>query len=247
MNRWQIAPDYAGSELARCCTDLDAVFALDGELLAKSPVSEVRRIHIAGQAYYLKRYAGLGKRPLRHIFDRARVQTEWENLQRFAAWGIATPPLLAYGLERRLGRFVRGAFVTAAIPDAVDLKQLATAGDGRLKSRRWWDGIARQLAQATRTLHAHGFAHNDLKWRNLLVDAQGKLFFIDCPAGRFWRGPFLHYRIVKDLACLDKVAKYHLSRTQRLRFYLDYAGQPRLNEADKRRIRKVLRFFEGRE
>jgi hypothetical protein len=42
-----------------------------------------------------------------------------------------------------------------------------------------------------------------------------------CPAGTFWWGPFLRYRIVKDLACLDKVAKYHLSRTQRLRFYLN--------------------------
>jgi hypothetical protein len=57
----------------------------------------------------------------------------------------------------------------------------------------------------------------------------------------------LRYRIVKDLACLDKLAKYHLSRTQRLRFYLDYAQKKRLDDADKRRIRKVLRFFEGRE
>ena len=70
---------------------------------------------------------------------------------------------------------------------------------------------------------------------------------IDCPNGAFWRGPLLRYRIVKDLACLDKIGKYRLSRTQRLRFYLDYAGHDRLSAADKRRIRKVLKFFEGRE
>jgi len=57
----------------------------------------------------------------------------------------------------------------------------------------------------------------------------------------------LRRRIVKDLACLDKVAKYSVSRSQRLRFYLQYRGRQRLNESDKRRIRQILNFFEGRE
>jgi hypothetical protein len=43
------------------------------------------------------------------------------------------------------------------------------------------------------------------------------------------------------------VAKYHLSATQRLRFYLQYRQRTRLNAADKKRIRHVVRFFEGRE
>jgi hypothetical protein len=52
---------------------------------------------------------------------------------------------------------------------------------------------------------------------------------------------------VKDLACLDKVAKLQLSRTQRLRFYLQYCRRARLNSADKQRVGKILDFFEGRE
>ena len=82
---------------------------------------------------------------------------------------------------------------------------------------------------------------------NLLVDEAGQVFFIDCPTGAFWWGPFLRYRIVKDLACLDKVACKVLSRTQRLRFYLQYRGRARLNAADKKRIRRIIGFFEGRE
>ena len=81
----------------------------------------------------------------------------------------------------------------------------------------------------------------------LLVNDEGELFLIDCPTGAFWFGPFLRRRITKDLACLDKVAKYQLSRTQRLRFYLQYRGRQRLNVADKRRIRQIIGFFEGRE
>ena len=110
-----------------------------------------------------------------------------------------------------------------------------------------WHGVSQQLARATRTLHDHHFTHNDLKWRNLLVNGQGELFLIDCPTGTFWWGPLLRYRITKDLACLDKVAKYKLTRSQRLRFYLQYRGRAGLNEGDKPRIRQIGGFFEGRE
>ncbi|MBQ9069635.1 MAG: fibronectin type III domain-containing protein [Eggerthellaceae bacterium] len=65
--------------------------------------------------------------------------------------------------------------------------------------------------------------------------------------GDFWRGYWLKSRITKDLACLDKVAKYHLSWTQRLRFYFQYTGRTTLNAADKERVRHIVRFCEGRE
>lgn len=64
---------------------------------------------------------------------------------------------------------------------------------------------------------------------------------------RYLKKAFLRYRIDKDLACLDKVAKQVLTRTQRLRFYLQYRGVLRLTGADKRQLRRILKFFEGRE
>jgi RIO-like serine/threonine protein kinase len=127
------------------------------------------------------------------------------------------------------------------------MAQLAQRDAGCLRDPTWVARVSQQLAAATRTLHDHHFTHNDLKWRNLLVNDQAELFLIDCPTGAFWWGPLLRYRIVKDLACLDKVAKHNLSRTQRLRFYLQYRGRQRLNAADKRRLRQIVRYFEGRE
>lgn len=152
---------------------------------------------------------------------------------------------MAYGLERRAGQFVRGALITREIPHSEDLAQLASGRDPRLADRHWVQRVSLQLAQATRTMHKHCFAHNDLKWRNLLVNRDAELYFIDCPTGAFWWGPFLQRRIIKDLACLDKVAKYQLSRTQRLRFYLQYRRRARLGAADKRRIRQILQYFQG--
>lgn len=235
MKRWWLNPDYANGEAERLFGTLDATFATKGEQVAKSPVSRVLRVTADGKRYYVKRYLGNGKNAVRRWFGLRglvapqRVVKEWKNLLLFRKWGIPTATLVGYGLEH--------------------LERLATASDPCLRDRRWMAQVLRQVANITRTLHAAGFAHNDLKWRNLLVDGGGSptVYLIDCPSGGMWWGVFLKYRIIKDLACLDKVAKYQLSRSQRLRFYLDYTGQRRLGVEDKQRIRKILAFFEGRE
>ena len=152
---------------------------------------------------------------------------------------------LWHGAARR--RFLRGALITRELEQTDDLALLAATHDARLRDPRWVQEVSLQLARSTRAMHDRGFAHNDLKWRNLLVDPQRRLYLIDCPTGAFWHGPFLQRRIVKDLACLDKVAKYQLSRTQRLRFYLQYCQRSRLIEKDKPRIRQILNYFQGRE
>ncbi len=249
MNSWRLLPPYDAGASAQAFRSLDAVFALKGEKIARDPLSEVLRVSVGEQRYYLKRYHGAGKNPLRLWFGRPRVQAEWENLLAFQRWGIATAPVVAHGLERRWGAFRRGALITAELPATSDLAQLAAAADPRLRNPRWLDSVVSQLARATRILHAHRFAHNDLKWRNVLVSdgEDPELFLIDCPSGSYWWGPLLRYRIIKDLACLDKVAKYQLSRSWRLRFYLRYREQRRLTAADKDIIRRILRFFDGRE
>ncbi|BAQ72202.1 MULTISPECIES: lipopolysaccharide kinase InaA family protein [Pseudomonas] len=244
MASWNLDPAY--QELTQDFGSLEAVFALQGEHLTRDPLSEVIRVERGGIHYYVKRYTGAGKN-LRRYLGKPRVKFEWQNLKRFAKWGIPTADVVAWGLERRCLAYSRGAMITRELPRTEDLSVLAERNDPRLKDRRWVDGISQQLATHTRVMHDHRFTHNDLKWRNLLVDDQDRLYLIDCPNGDFWRGFWLKYRITKDLACLDKVAKYHLSATQRLRFYLQYRERNRLSASDKERIRHVVRFFEGRE
>ncbi|QLL13993.1 lipopolysaccharide kinase InaA family protein [Pseudomonas chlororaphis] len=244
MAGWNLEPGYR--ELAQDFGSLDAVFALMGEHLTRDPLSEVIRVERNGINYYVKRYTGAGKN-LRRYLGKPRVKSEWQNLKRFAKWGIPTAEVVAWGLERRGLAYDRGAMITRELPRTQDLSVLAERNDPLLADRAWVDQVSQQLARYTRIMHEHRFTHNDLKWRNLLIDDDARLYLIDCPNGDFWRGFWLKYRITKDLACLDKVAKYHLSATQRLRFYLQYRQRTRLNAADKCRIRHVLRFFEGRE
>jgi hypothetical protein len=255
MIDWTFNSEFRSREAEQLFGTLPATFAVSGERIAKAPLSTVERVNADGTRYYVKRYVGNGKNSMRRWFGLRglvapqRVVKEWENLLRFHEWGIPTATLVGYGQERVRGSFVRGALVTAEIPQTADLAAMARNGDDRLRDARWVAGVIRQVACHTRRLHSEGFAHNDLKWRNLLVNdgATPTVYLIDCPSGGFWRGPMLRYRIIKDLACLDKVAKYHLSHTQRLRFYLDYVGHTRLSAADKRRVRRILKFFAGRE
>lgn len=238
MLNWQLAPGY--SALSDAFGSLDRVFALQGEQLTRDEVSDVIRVECGGARYYVKRYRKAGRGMLRNFLGKPRIQGEWENLLWFAKWGLPTAPIAAYGLERRYGRFIRGAMITQEIPNTVDLAHLSKQQDQRLRDADWVDSISRQIAAATRTLHQHGFIHNDLKWRNLLVDDHDRLHLIDCPLGGFWQGMLLDYRIVKDLKCLDHYAKSNLSRTQRLRFYLHYVERTRLLEADKKHVRRIL-------
>lgn len=240
---WTLLPPFCGHTLP--FRSLEQVFGLRGEMISSDALSKVLRVEHSGRRYYVKRYHRAGKH-LHRFVGRSRVRAEWENLLQLQRWGIATPPLVGYG-ERRTVRGFRGALITAELPDTLDLATLAARDDARLRDRAWLDRVGGQLAAATRTLHRHGFAHNDLKWRNLLVDNDGHLSFIDCPAGQHWRGTLLRYRVVKDLACLDKVARQQLSRSRRLRFYLDYLDVPRLRRQDKAQLRKLLGFFHGRD
>jgi hypothetical protein len=107
--------------------DLEQVFALDGEPMAQDSLSRVLRVSVGGKRYYVKRYTGNGKNlrrrwfGLRRWLGPPRVRAEWRNLLAFRAWGIPTATLVAYGLERRFGGFLRGALVTEEIPDTMDL------------------------------------------------------------------------------------------------------------------------------
>lgn len=247
MTVWTLDPEYAVGPSSAAFADLDAVFALQGKQITKDSISEVLYLRVGARGYYVKRYHAEGSY-LRRLLSRPRIKGEWQNLLYFRAWGIPAARVVGYGMERRRGAFHRGAVITEELYGTRDLAELASKRDPRLRDTHWLKHVMQQIASATRIMHGRGFAHNDLKWRNILVDDQSlpNIYMIDCPTGAFWWGPFLEHRKNKDLACLDKLGRTELSRTQRLRFYLMYVGRQRLTSADRKRIRLVLKHMDNR-
>ncbi len=240
--------DADSPERAVAFGSLDAVFALEGEWVAGDSESEVLRVVLGEQRFYVKRY--FATKGLRSWLGFGRIRVEARNQLWFEQWGLPAARVVAYGQERVLTKTVRGALITEALENTRDLATLAHEQSPLLRNGRWVRMVSAQVADVARTLHTQRFAHNDLKWRNVLVtldvDAP-QIGLIDCPAGQRWWGPMLRHRIIKDLACLDKVAKYQLSRTQRLRFFKQYRKIARLSAADKQMIGRILAFFRGRE
>lgn len=233
--QWTAAPELMPAAFA----SLDKVFALRGEVITRDRLSELLKVTIADETFYLKRYSQAAK-GLRRYFGKPRIQREWENLLWFAKKGIPTAEVVACGMETKLGLFQRGAMITREIPDAMDLATLARTMDPRLQDRAWVAQISAQAAQMLWQMHRHGFIHNDYKWRNLLVDSSNKLYIIDSPMGCYWPHPLFRYRMIKEIAMLDRVAKYRLRATQRLNFFLIYRGHQRLEADDKKILRQLL-------
>lgn len=234
-NTWQLTD--SGSQLMPIFGNLDGVFALQGQKITQDKVSDVIKLKHDNVYYYVKRYTSAGK-GLKRFFGKPRVQGEWENIQWFAKWGIPTADLIGFGLEKKWGLFQRGAIITQEIPNTSDLAQLAAQHD--LPNYAAIKTISAQLAEYTRNLHKHHFIHNDLKWRNVLVDKHHQVYLIDCPLGDFWQGQMLSYRIIKDLKTLDNHAKKYLTRTQRLHFFLQYVHSPRLTNEHKVLLTRLL-------
>jgi RIO-like serine/threonine protein kinase len=248
MTFWEVTTAYRSTPVEPLFETLEKVFSLEGEHITSCPISRVIRVEFGGEAFYVKTYTAGGKK-LRRWLGRSRAQAEWENLQFFEELAIPSPILVAYGLETSRGLFQRAALITAELKDTRDLNSLYLENHPLLTKREWVDEISRQVAQYTRRLHDYRFVHNDLKWRNILVTLSGlpQVYFFDCPAGQKRHGPFSKRWFVKDIACLDKVGKKCLSRTQRLRFFMDYYQLQRLGRKEKDEIMKILKFFEGRE
>lgn len=194
---------------------------------------------------YFKVYASCSKASS-GLFRRSRALCEAENLDRFKAWGIRTPDVVARGYRRRLGGLCSGqSFIITQAIEADSLLEfwkdveMPCLAEDRL-------AMVSELAQQTRTLHAQQFYHQDLKWRNVLVDGEHKIWWIDCPSGHFGRFAWRqrHGRI-KDLATLDIVAVDRCSAEERRHFisvYLDTDS----DELIERWARDVVAYREKR-
>lgn len=244
---WCVSVPPEQAALYQALVSLDSCFALKGKRLTQDPKSYVSRHEIDGQIIYRKCYVKSGKY-LRKYLGRSRVRAEWENLQFFQKIGVRTPEILAYGEHKSGLVFERGALVTREVAGAVDLESLAADRNSVLYRPHSFNIICRQIATYTRLLHRHRFAHNDLDWRNILVvPATLEVYFFDCPAGQRWIWPFLSYRKMKDLAHLDKIARECLPLRWRLRFYRQYLAKRKMSPADRRRLRQIARYYDGRD
>ena len=228
--------------------DIGKVFSLTGERITDDRFSDVIKVNIEGTNYYVKRYTS-GGNGLRRYAGRSRIRAEWENMLLFHELGVPAAKVVAYGEQKSFTMLKRGVLITEEVKNTLDLAEIVYRDVDFLKDKSWVNSIIEQVATAASKLHKNGFVHNDLKWRNILVtqEEHPQIALIDCPGGSKPFFPLLKRAIIKDLACLDKNGKYHLSNSERMNFYKLYTGSKTLSSKQKKQIKRILSFFEGRE
>ena len=181
----------------------------------------------------------------------SKARCEFDNYAVFTKLGLRCAERMACGEQRDgFGRLRSAFIITRAIPDAMGLIEFMTkrcprcSGPAVHALRR---SVLAQLAAMTRRIHAAGFYHHDLVWRNILVTLsvpdQPLVWWIDCPRGQFdtW-SPWRRRRLLKDLASLDKSASKFCSRTERLAFVQSYLGRQSIGAEVRKLARDAIEF-----
>jgi len=245
--KWTINSEHLDAADREVFSCMDSLLQEPMASITQDAASGVSHLSLQ-QNYYVKTFQGRGNR-IQHLLGRSRFQRELHNLQYFSKLGLATPELVAHGLQYRMGLMHRAVMVTREVPGAVDLEQYLRAGklyeQGRAGARK----ILKQLATATRTLHDDGFYHWDLKARNILVRSNGdgpQLLFFDCPRG--YHPPSFMFRqcVVRELAHIERGLHGYVKPVDMLYAYKVYRGCERLSEQDKALARDALGYYRER-
>jgi hypothetical protein len=254
----RIDPAYREG-LRACALDRveDVLTRTEGRVAAWSRTTDT--VHVAGvnggPGFYVKRYYYAGwRRRLRGMlrgtfFGLHRGRAEFRLLSEMRSLGLPAVRPVAYG-ARRAGHFVAACFlITEEVPGARNLTTFArdviTGREPLSFAARAL--LVRRLARQVAELHTAGFAHGQLFWRNVLVRMQPtgepEFFFLDirprrggrrlARGGHWW---------VHELGHMTASARPFTSRSERMRFLVEYHGTRRLLPDVKRQIREINRL-----
>jgi hypothetical protein len=253
-NEFFVEPAYKDGLAEMGLTSLDSVFAFEsGKNLTKNNLATHRsriefQIHSPATILFLKRY------------DKPPMLAQWRNFlaskklsscayaevnaaKNLQALGINVPKMIAWGQQFGM-IFEKRSFVTIEkIPEGVSLERglpefyNSPPTFENVKSRR---DFIRDLALFIRKFHDTGYRHRDLYFSHIFW-ASGRRFYLIDLARTFKPVLFGKRFRVKDLAQLNYSApKRYFSNTDRMRFYVAYAGNPKMTPQDKNLIKKII-------
>lgn len=232
---------------------LDGAIRFTGGTLARTAGARVtRRIETSAGVLYLKahssvpawrRWAFLGRGAT------SPARREWEAMENMRRAGFDVPEPVAFGEDISIFGCPPRSFLLMREVPGLPLDRFLADGfpdPHRVGARRSRDAVLRDVSGMIRRLHATGFYHKDLYCCHLMVTSDprwGRPYFIDLQ--RVERGqPPRRRWLVKDLAALHLSAPPGVTRTDRLRFLLNYLSKSRMDAETKRWARAIVRKAE---
>ncbi len=246
--------DYADAFKKLGLNSIDDIFLFtDGQDLAKKNLASFRsRLRFQTDSpknvLFLKRY---NKPPIilqiknwlaqKSLVSFGKIDFEVSN--NLLNLGINAAKVIAFGEQKSLLFEKRSFCITEQIPaaDSIERKLPPCFTKQERESRTQRKKFINELALFIKKFHATGLCHRDLYFSHIFYDDKGRFYLIDL--SRVFKPSLLgEYFRIKDIAqlCYSAPAKY-FSNTDKLRFYLTYAGCDSISSKDKRFITKVLK------
>jgi tRNA A-37 threonylcarbamoyl transferase component Bud32 len=244
---------FVDDDMARFLADMglrefDDFFALKGAQCVRNRESASlhRTTLVCGarqEAIFVKTQNYLGLPRLRRMGPE-KADREARNYAIMVACGIETPHVICYGQRRRGGFLMSGLLVTREVPNGVGLEDWFAQRGIRAPHER--HRLLRLLARVISRMHACGFYHIDLQWRNIKVaecdDRSPRIVLLDSARGGRRRWPASReYGRARDLSSLFKDARRYLTRSEMVRWLREYLDVPRLGAREKQLIWTIFR------
>jgi heptosyltransferase-2 len=217
-------------------TDPTATGVLKTDFLTGSTIVFLKRYDRPPVVVQLKNW-------LSHLGRKSLGFCEFESARELAAEGIKTPNVISHGEQWERFFEKRSFIITEKILNAESLERKLPPcfnGPATAETLKLQRKFIAQLASFVKKFHQTDYRHRDLYFSHIYYDDDGNFHLIDL--ARAFKPILLGERFrIKDVAQLyySAPARY-FSRTDRLRFYLCYAGQSKLTRNDKIFIRKVI-------
>jgi heptose I phosphotransferase len=215
------------------------------------------------RAVYVKRYTAVPwrekvRRTLRFGPAKSQADRELRAIYRLADAGIASMRAAAMGDELAAGgRREQSCLVTEEVPGATQADDLCEDAFGRDRSRQATAAkrrLIRAIAGLARRMHAANLSHRDFYLCHILVRPvpgdEPRLHLIDLARVAHHKRGLGERWIVKDLAAMlfsswpsaaTGIRSPVFTRTDAMRFVLEYFGAPRLSAHEKRIVGRVVR------
>lgn len=159
----------------------------------------------------------------------------------------AVPEVVAFGQKWKEIFEEKSFIITREVPGSVSLETALPECfyQKDLTSKTEKDKFIKDLADVINEFHNSGFRHRDLYLAHIFYNNDENVFTL-IDLARCFKPLLLKKRyLIKDIAQLYYSAPYGtISKSDRLRFYLQYTGKKKLSFIDKRFISKVKRKAE---
>lgn len=173
-----IAPSDQPLLASHGLTDFEALWALplsavDEANVGRGGWSQVFRLDVGTQGFYLKRQANYLTRSLRHPLGEPTVTREFRNIRRYEQ--LSVPALEAsYFAERRQGSKWQAMLLTRALDDWSELGAWLAQWPVLTPTRR--ARLVEACGELARRLHSAGMVHGCFYPKHIFLRAEGDAF-----------------------------------------------------------------------